>query len=54
MDLVYENDPAAFDRTIDVRIGRLRKKLGDEPVNPRFIKTIRNSGYIFVARVTPA
>ena len=41
-----------FDRSVDVRIGRVRKKLGDDPRNPRLIKTIRNDGYIFVGKVT--
>jgi two-component system OmpR family response regulator len=52
LDLVHDNDAPAFDRSIDVRIGRVRKKLGDDPRNPRLIKTVRNDGYIFVARVT--
>ena len=54
MDLVYTRDTPAYDRTVDVRIGRLRKKLGDDTANPRFIRTIRNDGYIFVAKVTSA
>jgi two-component system OmpR family response regulator len=52
MDLVYVQDSAAFDRSIDVRIGRLRRKLRDNAEIPRIIKTVRNSGYIFVAKVT--
>jgi DNA-binding response OmpR family regulator len=52
LDLVYESDSPAFDRSVDVRIGRVRKKLGDDPRNPRLIKTIRNDGYIFVGKVT--
>jgi two-component system OmpR family response regulator len=52
MDLVYVQDSAAFDRSIDVRIGRLRRKLRDNADIPRIIKTVRNSGYIFVAKVT--
>jgi DNA-binding response OmpR family regulator len=51
LDLVYENDTPAFDRSIDVRIGRVRKKLGEDPRNPRLIKTVRNDGYIFVGNV---
>jgi len=35
-------------RTIDVRIGRLRTKLGDDGKNPRWIKSIRGVGYLFV------
>ncbi len=36
----------AFDRSIDLRISRLRKKLGDSPRNSRFIKSIRGVGYL--------
>lgn len=38
----------AFDRSIDVRISRLRQKLGDDPKNPRTIRTIRGFGYVLV------
>jgi DNA-binding response OmpR family regulator len=34
-----------FDRSIDVHISSLRKKLGDDPREPRFIRTIRGVGY---------
>lgn len=37
-----------LDRTIDVRIGRLRAKLNDDPKRPRWIKSIRGVGYMFV------
>lgn len=36
-----------FDRSIDVRIARLRKKIEDKPDSPRFIRTIWGSGYLF-------
>ena len=36
----------AFDRSIDVHISALRKKLGDDPKQPRFIRTVRGSGYM--------
>jgi two-component system OmpR family response regulator len=51
LDLVSSNDAPAFDRSIDVRVGRLRKKLGDDSKMPTLIKTVRNGGYIFTARV---
>src|SRR5262249_27571538 len=51
LDLVCDNDAPAFDRSIDVRIGRVRKKLCDDPKDPRLIKTVRNGGYIFVGKV---
>jgi DNA-binding response OmpR family regulator len=37
-----------FDRSIDVHISALRKKLGDDPKEPRFIRTIRSAGYTLV------
>ncbi|WP_313299052.1 response regulator transcription factor [Pseudomonas sp.] len=36
------------DRSIDVRISRIRPKIGDDPVHPRLIKTLRSKGYLFV------
>jgi two-component system, OmpR family, response regulator len=54
MDVCYGNDSPAFDRSIDVCIARLRKKLLDNPRNPAAIRTVRNGGYIFAARVTKA
>ena len=37
-----------FDRSIDIRIARLRRKIEADPDNPKTIKTIRGSGYIFI------
>ncbi|MFN7002489.1 MAG: response regulator transcription factor [Roseinatronobacter sp.] len=42
----------SFDRAMDVRISRLRTKLGEDPRNPRLIKTIYGAGYIFLGDVT--
>jgi DNA-binding response OmpR family regulator len=42
----------SFDRAMDVRISRLRAKLGEDPRNPRLIKTIYGAGYIFIGDVT--
>lgn len=36
------------DRSIDVRISKIRPRIGDDPVHPRLIKTVRNKGYLFV------
>ena len=41
----------SFDRAMDVRISRLRTKLGEDPNNPRLIKTIYGAGYIFLGDV---
>ncbi len=40
-----------FDRTIDVQVGRLRRKLEPDPQNPTIIKTVRGTGYIFTPTV---
>lgn len=41
-----------FDRTIDVLVSRLRRKLESDPRNPSIIRTIRNGGYMFTLKVT--
>ena len=41
----------SFDRAMDVRISRLRAKLGEDPKNPALIKTIYGAGYIFLGDV---
>jgi DNA-binding response OmpR family regulator len=52
IDAIHGNDdPGIFDRTIDVHLGRLRRKLGDDAVMPRFIATVRTVGYKFVPPV---
>ena len=43
---------AAYDRSIDVQVSRLRHKLEDDPKNPSIIRTVRNGGYIFAPEVT--
>jgi two-component system alkaline phosphatase synthesis response regulator PhoP len=47
-----DDDPGIFDRTIDVHLGRLRRKLGDDAAQPRFIGTVRTVGYRFLAAVS--
>ncbi|WBL63448.1 response regulator transcription factor [Thauera sp. WB-2] len=49
--LLGERDVDPFDRSIDVRISRLRRKLDDDPHNPRLIKTVYGAGYLFSAQV---
>lgn len=39
------------DRSIDVRVSRIRPKIGDDPEHPRRIKTVRSKGYLFVKEV---
>ncbi len=48
MDSLHGIDWAVYDRSIDMLISRLRQKLKDDPKNPRYIKTIRGVGYIFI------
>ncbi|WP_437624706.1 response regulator transcription factor [Sorangium sp. So ce1151] len=52
VDLVRGSADEAFDRSIDVHISHLRKKLGDEPRSPRIIKTVRGIGYLFATDAT--
>jgi two-component system OmpR family response regulator len=47
LDLADARDPDAFDRAIDVRINRIRKKIEPDPANPRYIRTVRGLGYVF-------
>ena len=42
------------DRSIDVRISRIRPKIGDDPMHPRLIKTVCSKGYLFVAEAAEA
>ncbi|MFG0633071.1 response regulator transcription factor [Pseudomonas urmiensis] len=42
------------DRSIDVRISKIRPKIGDDPIHPRLIKTLRSKGYLFVAEAAQA
>jgi two-component system OmpR family response regulator len=51
LDLARSREAGPFDRTIDVQVGRLRRKLEDDPQNPSLIKTVRGSGYIFTPAV---
>lgn len=44
-------EAAPFDRTIDVQIGRLRKKLEADPQAPQLLKSVRSAGYLLVPQV---
>ena len=46
LDLAKGSAEEAFDRSIDVRVSRLRQKLGDDPKHPRMLKTVRGAGYL--------
>lgn len=45
LEEIRERNYDVFDRSIDVHISALRKKLGDDPKQPRFIRTVRTAGY---------
>jgi DNA-binding response OmpR family regulator len=45
LEEIRERNYEVFDRSIDVHISALRKKLGDDPKSPRFIRTVRTLGY---------
>ena len=45
------DDAEILDRTIDVHVGRLRRKLGDSATEPRYVATVRSVGYKFVGAV---
>jgi two-component system torCAD operon response regulator TorR len=51
MDKIRNREWVPNDRTIDVLIGRLRRKLRDDPTSPHLILTIHGSGYLFTAQV---
>ncbi len=48
LEAVTGRDYSVFDRSIDVHISSLRKKIGDDPRHPRYIKTVRGAGYMFL------
>jgi len=41
-------DSDAFNRTVDITMSRLRQKLGDDPKQPTYIKTVWGTGYVFI------
>ena len=51
LDLARGPDSDAYDRAIDVQISRLRKKLDDGSGGQELIRTVRNEGYVFTAKV---
>jgi DNA-binding response OmpR family regulator len=48
LDESRDRNYEAFDRSIDVHISALRRKLGDDPKEPRFIRTVRAAGYMLI------
>jgi two-component system OmpR family response regulator len=54
LDLTRGREAALFDRSIDNAIMRLRKKIEDDPRNPKIIKTVWGGGYVFTAEPAAA
>lgn len=48
-ELTRDGEFDAYDRAVDIQIGRIRKKIGDDPKTPEVIKTVRGVGYMFCA-----
>jgi DNA-binding response OmpR family regulator len=48
LDEIRERNYDVFDRSIDVHISALRRKLGDDPKEPHFIRTVRAAGYMLI------
>lgn len=53
LDEIRDRHYDVFDRSIDVHISALRKKLGDDARQPRFIRTLRSAGYMLVDPAAP-
>jgi two-component system OmpR family response regulator len=51
LDLIADRDWTPYDRSIDVLVGKLRKKIEEEPKQPRLIKTVRGTGYKFTTNI---
>jgi two-component system OmpR family response regulator len=51
MNAVHGRDTGPFDRSIDVQIGRLRRKLETDPEHPQRIKSVRGAGYTVAVAV---
>ncbi len=52
LDLTRGRSAGAFDRSVDVQLSRLRRKVESNPAEPDLIKTVRGGGYLFTAHVT--
>lgn len=54
LDAVAGRSYEVFDRSVDVHISSLRRKLGEDPRNPTFIQTVRAVGYMFKGPEDPS
>lgn len=53
LDEIRDREWEVFDRSVDVHIAALRRKLGDDARQPRFIRTLRSAGYMLVDPESP-
>jgi two-component system OmpR family response regulator len=53
LNLTQGRDAELFERSIDLLVSRLRQRMGDGAREPRYIKTVRNEGYVFSEAVRP-
>lgn len=54
LDLARGRVSGPFDRTVDVQVGRLRRKMESDPKNPELLKTVRGGGYVLATDVRQA
>lgn len=51
LDLARGRQAMPFDRSVDIQVSRLRRKIEPDPKNPTLIKTVRGGGYLFTPEV---
>ncbi len=54
LDVTQGRSPGMFERSIDILISRLRRKIERDPRQPSIIRTVRSEGYVFTPMVEPA
>jgi len=47
LDRTHGRESGPYDRSVDIQLSRLRRKIEEDPKNPRIIKTVRSGGYVF-------
>jgi two-component system, OmpR family, response regulator len=53
LSITQGRESELFERSIDLMISRLRRCLGDDARDPRYIKTVRSEGYVLAVQVVP-
>ena len=51
LDFAQGREGGPFERSVDMQVGRLRRRLRDDAKEPRIIKTVRSAGYVLAAAV---